>query len=431
MRARGVLNGLRGILAVIVGAMSAAALAGTWQLSYSGGQATLWGGSQQPYALSSGTYGGGGIAASGTITATFTWDYAGGSDDPPDTVYVLESCTAGGLSDNYHAAPTGDNGLGSGSVTSTTSPSPGYIQTSVNSTGIRVTNHYIGGATTFSVTASPSASGFQGSSVHYSAAVVQKAVTIDARNDESFHKGPDGPDSNLTSTLTPRYGDVGIDPNSAIYNFGEWHFPVNLTFSAELFGFWDRPVHSWVVDGQTYSDDAFTTYTSVPGSWLLDGPTVLGLGAGGPLDKVVTLNVTEALQQGVSASAVFHMRIHNTYDDWQNVRDMGSIYEGVSDFQVASPGYAVAGGGIQCTWSDAGPEWSDMQAIVGALAPVTSALIEDPLYAAGFAAAAIGVADLGPKPLNGVAPRAWNWPGSTIDSGDRRSSLSGFRMPPS
>ncbi len=331
--------------------LAVSAWAGGWIVSYSGGTATEWTSGTQPYAVSNGVYGGGGSAASGQITATFTWDYfQDGSDEPPDSVYVLETCSAGGMSDNMHSAPTGDNGLASGTVFSSTSPAPGYIQTTANSSGTQLTCYIIGGAHSFSVTASPSASGFQGSSVQYTAAVVQKAVTIDASNDESFHKGPDGtPVSNLTEVATPKYGDIGIDPNAAIYNFGAWWYPVTISFSTELLRTWNRPVHSWDVDGTTYTDDFFSTYTSVPGAWTLDAATVASMGSGGSLDKIVTLTVNEAQQQSVSASALFHMRIHNLYDDWQNFGSPWPIYEEVQNFQIDNPGYAQAGGGIQCT----------------------------------------------------------------------------------
>ncbi len=62
--------------------------------------------------------------------------------------------------------------------------------------------------------------------------------------------------------------------------------------------------------------------------------------------------------------------------------------------------------------------WSAMLDSVGALSEVTSAVLEDPIYEAGFAVAGIAAADLGAKPMNGVAPWAWGWPGSRAP-GDR------------
>ncbi len=57
--------------------------------------------------------------------------------------------------------------------------------------------------------------------------------------------------------------------------------------------------------------------------------------------------------------------------------------------------------------------------------------MKNPLDASGVRALRIGLADLGPKPDNGVAPWAWHWDGSTIDGGDWNDDQSLYDMVPS
>ena len=101
--------------------------AGHWAVSYSGG-VQIAGTQSHPYSPGSGGYGGGGMSASGQVTATLTWtlDYPTDASTPPDYLFVMLNCTAAGSAMYNMVAPSADDGFGDAPTTVVTNMGRGY-----------------------------------------------------------------------------------------------------------------------------------------------------------------------------------------------------------------------------------------------------------------------------------------------------------------
>lgn len=376
-------------------------------------------------------------SAGGAITATFRWNYRYGNP-PTDGVYVSETCTAQAESTSP-AVPSANNGLSSGTSTTTSGS-----QTTITCTGIRV-QHISNPGNSFTVTASPSASGTIGISVVYSAAIITKLVTINSSVDESFHKGSNGqPVTDLSNVATPRWGDTWVDPSSWQYDqSGNVIYVVSPTFTEERIGVWNAPTHRWTTSQavvNSWNDDLFFSWTSIPPEWHISPDALAQMGTGAPLVITVNLTLTDhgGGMDGQSATAVYNLIIHNPYENWVPYGIQGLLTsQTVQNFTIASPGYSRSTGTIQCTWYNGGAEWGVMQPIQAGLVSISATVFANPIYKAGFLAAAIGLSDLGPKPDNGVAPWAWaadyssiGGPFSTITGGNWNSDQTLFGMIP-
>lgn len=422
------------ILGLIV-TVGGKASAGHWNVTYSGGQGTVWTSGSYPYSLGFDGYGGGGSAAGGTITATFTWSFDEGTEGPPSAVYVVEQCTAEGISFNDN--PVGaDNGLGSPKTSSSVQVSPGYVQKRIYATGKRITRLNTGGTLQFVVTASPSASGLIMASVRYSASVTNYAVSVSSYLDTTYKKGASGPVSNLGEVLTPREGDTWVDPNSVRYfNIDSVIFSVYdvaIGFRRELIGPWVNPYHAWNVDPTAYTDDLLHEYEAVYGAWEITPTQLADMGKNGPLIKKIRLTVTDDGGNGLSETATYDMRIHNKYDNWRTVGTLPSIWEVVDNFTVNNnPPHASYPSGVPCSWTSQNVWWTAMQAAATQFAAVTSGAIANPIFSAGFGALGIGIDQLGPKPYSGISAWAWGLPGSTIDGNNWNVDPTQYRCSPS
>jgi hypothetical protein len=177
------------------------ARAGHYEVSYAGGSWSHTGSGAQNYFLSQqGNWGGGGYQqitgsmgtiagnASGTITATFTWNNGGNGAQPPSSVVVRELCEAhwgvGGT--NYtNVGGSRSHGLSADfvEITNCTNTATGGL---IAATGHRVV---VNPGSSFQVTANPSADAScslqpffavasAGIGVSYSAAVVEGTLTM-------------------------------------------------------------------------------------------------------------------------------------------------------------------------------------------------------------------------------------------------------------
>ena len=340
---------------------------------------------------------------------------------PPSYVYVLETCTANGLSGSPGAGPSAsaNNGLGSHVVTTVNQIAPTYNQTSVSCKGTRITYQNLGGSGAFTVTCSPVASGALGCGVQYSAVITAKALTINSSVDITYHKGPDGlPVSNSTSVLSPKYGDTWVNPYNA------WYF-VNPTFTSDPVGMWSNNLyHAWNAAGEPFTDSLLSTYTSItPTTWNLTAAQLTQMGISGPVTYEVDLTLTDNGQGGISVPAVYYMRAHNPYDDWINTGTLPDIYEGVT-INIAKPGSCTRGTGIACTWTEDDIWWSALSSANTLLTPVLSSVCENPLYDGLFAAAGIGLTQVLPLPSNAAAMFDSLWGFATAD-GKVKSTISG------
>lgn len=232
------------------------AQAGSWSSpTYTGGNRTMsQTGSTLSYSLmNDGTYGGGGNTCGGAITATFKWNASSSSDLPPATVYVMETCSAGGTDmGNTGACGTADNGLSSGNNTKNTSSvvwyGPTYAQGSAKSVGTRLTK-WDSSSGKVTVTASPSAAGdiwpstvgsglpMPGASVSYSAQITQRAVDI--------HRADGGSEQLIGGVMQGDtiYGWTGTDPLNFLYSApGETDNPAHAllvgSFAPTASGMW-------------------------------------------------------------------------------------------------------------------------------------------------------------------------------------------------
>ena len=434
------------LFALALFALAPAAHAGHWVTTYQGGKGAFTYSYPQAghdYAEDPATkrWGGGGNYAYGTIVATLTWtpDFTGDTSPPPQTIYVLETCEAKGRS-TPSGQPTADadNGLKSPkSVVNQVQPYPFKAATSV---GKRITYMQTGGTTVVVLpSVSPSAQGSYEASVWYSAKVTDYAVTIWSDRDESFHREggttvpPNAPVpvtrvSNDTNVLTPRFGDTWVDPNTRLIETSlegdKPYYTSAPTFLASLVGPWQNPFYEWDVDGTVFSGN----YTTVSKLWKIYEPKLKEMGSDGSLTKLVKLKVTDAT--GISADATYTLRLHNPYDNWVKNRSLLPIFEAVQSFTIDSPGYAQSGGGIGCHWYEGGAEWAVMRDVANALEPIGSGLLQNPIYAAGFSAAMIFLADAAPRPDHGIAPWAWNSPGSTISGGPWTDNIQAYDMIP-
>ena len=159
---------------------------------------------------------------------------------------------------------------------------------------------------------------------------------------------------------------------------------------------------------ESSSDDFFHTYTTVPGDWYFTTAQLTAMGTNGPVTETINLNLINNGKSGISIPAVYNMKFHNEYENWHTYEVFPDYLVSVSNFTVATPGYALGKGTIQCTWND-------MLLATSAALQVSAVLITNPIYAAGFEALGVTLGMVGPTPNNGTAPWAWNWTGSTIN----------------
>ena len=397
---------------------------GYWTTAYSGGEISV-GRASFSYQYSNGSYGGGGTTGdSGQITATFTWVSQGGG--PPESVYVLETCAASANGDTNSLVPVAaDNGLSSGSTTTTTVLSPTYSQIKVVSSGTRISNIITGGNDSFTVTCTPSTSSDLSCGVTYSAVVTTKALTIDSSVDVSYHKGSDGtPVSNLTNVATPRFGDTWVNPNNGIYQYNQDTGNVLIgyanapTFTCQPIGYWSTNLnHVWNANGEAFTDTLFSTYTSItPTTWMVTPTELESMATGGPQTYTVNLTLTDNGQGGTSASAMYYLRVHNEYDNCQNIGTLSDFFVDQVLTSIATPGYATQGEGIPCTWTEDDTLWSFLSAADNQLTPVLSSIFENPLYDGFFAVLGIGLQQILPQLSNGDPnfDSLWGAPASTI-----------------
>ena len=436
------LSSLRRLLPLALLALASISHAGHWAVAYSGGTGDQWGYSSSPYSFSNGTYGGGGSGASGTITARFTWtpDYPGDTSVPPSTVYVFERCSASGTSGTGDSiAPSGNNGLGDKPITTIQQLAPSYAQTTVSSTGTRITYKNIGGGTSFTVTASPSASGQINAGVSYAASVAPYAVTIRSDRDESFHKGANGPESNNTDILTPRFGDTWIDPSN--YTDGSLDDPVGYyttpSFTRELIGPWTNPLHEWDVYGKAFRDATFDEWVSVSNKirYAPDDFARLSDKAGGD-PKVVTLKVTDNGGSGISVNATYTLRVHHPYENWRINPNPGLTVTiaplAASDLIVTgSRKYSTLAADCICKWSRPSAFWD----YATWATKVGGTQLRDSLWKAFFKVAEILLSDMGGEAIQAPAgfETVWNnhaEVGATITGGSWSDPKTLFGMKP-
>lgn len=414
-----------------------------WSVTYSGGQARV--GTMPPtgYGLSNGSWGvslptmGPNMApsASGTITATFQWNYAAGN--PPAYVYVREKCLAQAQSASPGTLPQANNSLGSPTLTSTVTVS-GATRTTVSCDGTRVSRIDTGGGGTFTLTASPSVSGTFSINIAYSAAITTKLVTIDSSIDESFHGGANGiPESDMSNVATPRFGDTWVDPLSYVLTAERGLiYKAPRTFTAAPIGSWMRPSRSWTTSQaelNSFSDDAWYTFNSITPVFEFTEAQLTEMGRSGPTTIPVELTLTDhgSGVEGQSEKAVYNVIFHNQYERWRTVSILASNTTSTT-LEVSNPGYAMAGGGISCTWYETPSFWTQMSGSVDDLHDILSPFISDPRWAAAFELANIAAGNILPRPNSGIAnfDNCWASQFSTITEGSWSDPRAFFKMTP-
>ena len=404
-----------------------------------------WTSGPHPDSLGPGGYGGGGSSASGTITATLTWTPSQPEEAPPSYVYLVENSTATATAGTGTPSPQADNGLDSILTTTVNNIAPTYSQTTVKMTGSRLTYYNLGGTTTqITATCSPTASGQIGCGVTYTAGVTNIQGEITSSIDTSYFKGSNGlPQANnaqngIKLQLSPRYGDTFVDPSSGITQsplLPPYEYLVIPQFNAVVQGFAQNPYHSWTTEAGSWSDEPWVQYTYINPQYVISTSLLNNMGIG-PYETNVSLSVTDQNGGGASLSLLYKLRIHNLYDTWTVKQQLppNSV-----DMQLTTPTPHVAKGGgtIACQWVEPGPEWSYMTGQMSSLLSVASAACTNPYFAAGFAAAGIGIATLGPKANSNNCQWAWHadytsygGPASTITGGTWSDLQSGYQMVP-
>lgn len=444
-------------IAIAVSLILSGALAHSqYAVSYTGGRSKMQTSPWIPYSLLNGFYGGGGsgnsVVCTDPVQVVFTWQGAG---EPPLAAYlVIESSATA----NYTgpAGPVGqwtlatDNGIDSDPVESTSSLGP-VISVGRATSGLRAVYVQDPGRT-YTVSLSPSASTTSNAggnaSVKLRASLVQKVAAIDRltapAGGATFRKGADGlpePDFGFW-TVTPRVSNVAFEARPAEvwvpnpWGGGSWVpcFMHRENFRAQLVGAWIQPFRTWITDLFTASDPIWGPLNQIDPDWHLTAEQFAALSEN-PITKLVKLNVEEKGPGGGVFPAEYKLILHHPYERWRPGPAKDPFWtQAAVTLDVASPGYARFNGGIECTWTD-WPWWIEpTQTSLLLATKVTTALFENPIWAAFFTAVGVSLEELVPHPNGGTAmfDDCSNDPHSTFPAGGRppASEMPLYRMTP-
>lgn len=299
------------LLSLLMSLLAAAVLANWSGPSYSGGQYMTWTSGPWPYSTGSNGYGGGGSSSSGQITATFTWQ---GGGSPPDVVHVLEYSKATGLSNMNQPAPTADNGIENQPQFTTTWLSPFFYQLSVKSEGRRITEKWIGGATSFQVQVSPSASGQLGCSVAYTVAITDRKLELSRADGGQFTKtGPAYYVGNTTYSGMASILDVFSDPNYSEKNIQG--IVTKALGSWDLSGLGLGVVFAWAAYLQDQPYEGTEYFTDYSSPFEITDNSFLPYGTIEAWPKETVVKATD-LFDGATSKAVWKWIIHKQVEDW-------------------------------------------------------------------------------------------------------------------